>query len=552
MSLTRNRLLQQFFRHNKTVVFIAVLSAFFSSLCSVLLPLSIGSFYQVAFHESSGKSALLEKAGFSPSDLNSFFAFFITLTLLKGLLTWLEHYSMRMLEERVSSDIRKRLFHAQLNQELSAFQLKSPGKYLARYSSEMLAIQQFVSKGLAKTIADGLFLIVAFLLLFELNAQLSKALLAVFLIGAILMMLVSNKQKAPNETRRSARSSLLGFIEQRLHAIMTVKAFNRAHIEEQKFEKRNAKVYESAIAFQRVNGLNKSLPQFMFFAAIGLLLYIASAQANGSSASLLIFILVLLYLQSVYKRLLRVPALLTSGSTSFRNLIALLNLPHETMHQATDKELSKEDLNIEFRNLQFAYREGQTVLSGFNASMSMGHIYALKGASGSGKSTVLKLLLKLIAPKANSIFIGGKDITAIGSHDLRKMITIVSDDYPLLGKTVFEAISYSRKDAKRGSTAKMLSQLNITTEEHSIGYLDRTIQPGAADLSSAERRMLQFARSALTSKPILLLDEPFTGLSEHHVIALCNYLHTIQHKRIILIISAEMPEHIQIDQTFSL
>ena len=555
MTLTRKKMLQQFVSKNKPVIAAALSSAFLSSLCSVLLPLSIGSFYQIAFNESSGKNELLARLGVSMESLSSFFVFFAVLTSLKGLLTWIEHISMRTLEERITLDVRSRLFHAQMNHDFDAFHTRSAGKYLARYSSDMLAIQQYVSKGIIKPIADGLFLITAFLLLFQLNSSLSKALLFVFVAGSVLMVLVSSIQKKPNEVRRNARSSLLGFIEQRLHAISTIKVFNRAHPEELKFEKRNKKLYDSSIRFQLYNGLNKALPQLIFFAAIGILLYLSiqsEYKESASSSSVLIFILILLYLQSVYKRLLRVPSLLASGATSFDNLMAVLNLPSEIMHTHADQKALRTNLSIHVKDLSFEYVNANLVFKNVNANIRMGQTCRIEGKAGSGKSTLLRLLLKLHGIDRGHIFISENEINDLGAHDLRKLMTTVSDDYPLLGNTIFEAISYSRKDARRTVVEHTLIDLGLTNREEAESYLNRRIHSTASDLSSAERRMLQFARALLTKKPILLLDEPFIGLSPENLRAVCEKLNRLKSTSIIIIIAKELPNEISVDQQIKL
>jgi ABC-type multidrug transport system fused ATPase/permease subunit len=551
MMLSRKKMLQQFVSKNKPVIAVALLSAFLSSLCSVLLPLSIGSFYQIAFNETSGKNELLERIGISMDSLSTFFMFFAALTLLKGLLTWVEHVAMRTIEERITHDVRSRLFHAQMNHDFDAFHTRSAGKYLARYSSDMQAIQQYVSKGIMKPIADGLFLIAAFLLLFQLNSSLSTTLLIVFVVGSIFMVLVSSLQKNPNETRRNARSSLLSFIEQRLHAISTIKVFNRAHPEEVKFAKRNDKLYQTSIRFQLMNGLNRALPQIIFFAAIGILLFLsiqAGYKENATSSSLLIFILILLYLQSVYKRLLRVPSLLASGTTSFENLMAVLNLPHEVMHTHVERKALHKNLSLRIENLTFEYTAGHPVFRALHATMTLGRLYAIEGKAGSGKSTLLRLLLKLHSVERGRIFIAGHDINDVGAHDLRRLMTTVSDDYPLLGNTIFEAISYSRKDAKRPAVAEALIELGLTNPAEAESYLDRRIHATLSDLSSAERRMLQFARALLTQKPIILLDEPFIGLSMENLRAVIHKLNGLKSESIILIIAKEIPNELSIDQ----
>jgi ABC-type transport system involved in cytochrome bd biosynthesis fused ATPase/permease subunit len=127
-------------------------------------------------------------------------------------------------------------------------------------------------------------------------------------------------------------------------------------------------------------------------------------------------------------------------------------------------------------------------------------------------------------------------------------MTTVSDDYPLLGNTIFEAISNSRKDARRTVVAHTLIDLGLTNREAAESYLNRRIYTTASDLSSAERRMLLFARAMLTKKPIILLDEPFIGLNAENLRVVCEKLNRLKSTSIILIIAKEIPQELIIDQ----
>lgn len=555
MKLTREKLIRQFVSTNKLVVSLSLLSSFISSMGSVLLPLSIGIYYQLAFHEDSGKSEILHRIGLDIPSIDGFFWFFALLTLTKGLMVWSENYGMRIIEERFTRHIRHLLFHAQLNHQFTAFESKPVGKYILRYSSDMLAIQYYLSKGIIKSISDFAFLIVAFGLLYRINATLTLALICIFLSGAGIMLLLTKLQEAPNESRRSARSSLIGFIEQRLHAFATIKAFNRMHPEELKFEKRNNRYYKSAVDFHAISALNKSLPQVIFFAAIGLLLFLAlraSDSATTPDGSLLVFILMLLYLQSVYKRLLRVPSILNAGATSFKNLVALLNLEHEGMHfKITAKEI-RNVRSIRFEHVGFYFNADEPIIRKVNAQFNKGHISRIDGASGSGKSTILKLILKLYRPTDGSIWLDNFELDELGAHDLRKQISVVGEDFPLLGNTIFEAISYSRKEAKKEDAARVVEQLGLAAPGGGMTFIERKIKSFGSDLSSVERRLLQFARALLTNKPILLLDEPFLGLHEEHEQKLADAIMHIKENHLIILISNHIPANITIDQTIRL
>lgn len=555
MKLSQRKIISEFVAKNKSVVSLTLLSAFLSSLGSVLLPLSIGTYYEIAFGDTSGKSQLLQRFGLEIHHLHAFYLFFIGLTVLKGITSWLEIQGMRIIEERLTHHLRSMLFHAQLNHQFSAFQSKSTGKYLLRYSSDMMAIQYYLSKGIIKSVSDILFLITAFGLLISLNQRLSIALISIFTASALIMVVLSKLQEKPNEKRRNARSSAIGFIEQRLHAFATIKVFNRVHPEEIKFEKRNNELYQSAIAFHRISALNKSIPQVIFFLAIGVMLYMAAPASIGehsAKGSLLVFILMLLYMQSAYRRLLRVPSLLNAGTTSFRNLLALLNMDHETMHAASGSKELQNHIRIDIQSLQFHFEPNKPLIQIAHAEFRQGMTYRITGASGSGKSTLLKLFLKLYHPEPGQIFVGDVDITELGAHDLRRVITAASEDYPLLGKTIFEAISYSRKASKREDVAQMLIKLGLANAQDAEQYIDRKIKSHGSDLSSGERRMLIFARALLTRKPIIVLDEPFLGLNSIHEQIIAEQLMLLKPNHLIILVSKEIPANLHIDQTIQL
>jgi ABC-type multidrug transport system fused ATPase/permease subunit len=555
MIISGKTILLRFVASNKSIIVLTLIAAFIGSLLSVLLPLSIGVYYELSFQDDSGKSQLLHDLGIHIANLQSYFIFFLCFVILKALSSWSEAIGMRTIEERFAYRMRYLIFHAQINHSYTTFTRKSAGKYLLRYSSDMLALQYYLSKGIIKCIADVLFLLLAFSILFRIDANLTWILAAIMAVSALLMAVLSKLQTSPNEVRRNSRASLIGFIEQRLQAFTTIKAFNRAHPEEAKFNKRNDALLRGAIGFHRINALNKSIPQIVVFIAIGTLLYCASplfSDQPTAHGALLIFILMLLYMQSAFRRLLRVPSFLNAGATSFESLTALLNSPAEVMHTQHDsKDLSK-DLSIHLHGVEFGFSSEASLLRITDWKMPTTGIYRIQGPSGSGKSTLLKVLLKLYSPNSGTITIGQHNLEKIGAHDLRKIMTIVGEDYPLIGKTIFEAVSYSRKEKNKSQAAAMLSKLGLTTAEQAEQYLAAPLKAQGSNLASSERRMLNFARALLTRKPILLLDEPFLGLSSEMQHVIIRELMKRKDNHLIILVAQEVPNELTIQHTFSL
>jgi ABC-type multidrug transport system fused ATPase/permease subunit len=260
----------------------------------------------------------------------------------------------------------------------------------------------------------------------------------------------------------------------------------------------------------------------------------------------------LLYMQSAFRRLLRVPSFLNAGATSFQSLTALLNSPSEIMHtDQSPKDLAK-TLSIELQSVEFSYTDHKPLFTIDHWEFPQPGIYTIHGPSGSGKSTVLKLLLKLYSPTSGTISVGGKDIRDIGAHDLRKIVTIVGEDFPLVGKTIFEAVSYSRKEKNKTEAAALLSTLGLTDEADAALYLTNTIKAQGSNLSSSERRMLNVARALLTRKPIILLDEPFLGLGPAMQDVIVRELMQRKDSHLIILVAQEIPRELTIHHTFSL
>jgi ABC-type bacteriocin/lantibiotic exporter with double-glycine peptidase domain len=260
----------------------------------------------------------------------------------------------------------------------------------------------------------------------------------------------------------------------------------------------------------------------------------------------------LLYMQSAFRRLLRVPSFLNAGATSFESMTALLNSPAEVMHtDHSAKDLTRH-LSIRIEGVEFSFAADNPLFSIADWELSGPGIYRIKGSSGSGKSTLLKLLLKLYSPQKGIISIGQHNLEKIGAHDLRKVMTIVGEDYPLVGKTIFEAISYSRKEKNKTQAADMLTVLGLTTADKAEAYLLSALKAQGSNLASSERRMLNFARALLTRKPFLLLDEPFLGLNHEMQQVIIRELMKRKDDHLIILVAQEIPQTLSIQHTFSL
>lgn len=540
---------------NKLLLVVAVMALVLSNFLNILLPLSIGWFYEIALNDNGTKSHLLKIAPIHIQGTNHFFMVFGALLFLKTLFAFIEKYTVGVLGERFSRDLRDTAFSTQLRHTMSSHRIRPVGKYLLRYSGDLIAIQNLMSKGVLVFMGDVFFLSSAIVVLFFLNASLALPVVVMFALSAAVIFLLSKQVRNAAFNRRTQRSLNLGFVSSRMQAFFTIKSFNRETPEQNSFIKRSAKLYKLGIKYIGISSLVRVLPSLFFFAMLGVVFYRVLQLRNANAAAIskgdvFAFVLLLLYLQTVLKRLLRVNIVWQVGIISFNKLITLLTLPAEPKTQ--EKTTYNFTGSITFDNVSFAYNENEAVLSNISFKLHPNTITLIKGPQGGGKSTLLKLIQKLYEPQTGEIYFDSLPYSEITPFEVRKEITIISDEAILLGGTLFKAVSYNTADEKRDKVIAMLKRLEINPTGSDESNLQYKIEDGGKNISAGQRIKLQFARAFLTRKKVILIDDVFNDLDAKGIDIIVEQLNKLKTKRTIVLVASSPPPNLTIDQTIQL
>ena len=168
---------------------------------------------------------------------------------------------------------------------------------------------------------------------------------------------------------------------------------------------------------------------------------------------------------------------------------------------------------VRYRDVRFAYEAGQTVLDGVDLTARAGTVTALVGATGSGKSTLMSLLLRLYDPAAGAVYLNGVDVRDMGVDDLRGHIAIALQQNVLFAATVADNIGYASRDATRADieAAARLACADEFVRDMADGY-DTELGERGGKLSTGQRQRLSIARAIVRDTPILILDEPTASL----------------------------------------
>lgn len=460
----------------------------------------------------------------------------LALTLFLFISLFTEKYLVFLLGEKLSQSLRETLFETQLNTRFAAFSQKPAGAYLLRYSGDLKNIRNFFQYGVIGLVRDLLMLGMGLSITALFSPTLALATLPCFFLVGIVLYFFNQRLYKASDLRRNRLSGLLNFVHLRLQAMEMVQVFNRQSPELGRFKKRSEKVFLAGRKFQLLNSSIKAFVPAISLAMLTLLLIWIGRNPQHLSHDLLPGFLVLTSLMPVFRRLARVSVHRQLGLLSFAKLLAILNF--ETEVRVEGEELENE-VSLKIAGMSFSYSDEISLFSNLELDLPHGTSCQIRGDSGAGKSTLLRLLLGINSPEMGTIGLNGLAYEKLDVRTIRKQFAVVSREFPLLGKTVFEAISYSRKSSKRGRAEKVLKSL----QDHVAPSLRLGLEDPIGDfgklLSQGQVKLLLIARGLLARKPILVLDGVLQGLPGKLQTHLLGRIRRMKGKRTVIILTRE-------------
>jgi len=198
--------------------------------------------------------------------------------------------------------------------------------------------------------------------------------------------------------------------------------------------------------------------------------------------------------------------------------------------------------NIEFKGVTFSYNKEQNVFEKLNFSIEPNCINQVRIGNGEGKSTLVKLFAGLYLPDQGKIFYDGQALDSLDLKSLRKKITFISDEFSLIGRSVFEVISYSRNKTKMPKAQELLDAFQQKIPEKIQLKLTDKVMEGGVNLSKSQQKMLQYIRAILSEKPMILIDEPIRNLEKTTKKNVLNWLDLYANSKTIIFLCRQWNE----------
>ncbi|HWB85974.1 MAG TPA: ABC transporter ATP-binding protein [Bryobacteraceae bacterium] len=427
-----------------------------------------------------------------------------------------EKYITATLGQWVMHDLRHTLYSHIQRLSLGFHNQKQTGDLISRLTSDIDAIQTFITSGLLGVLINGLTLFGMMAVMFYVSPRFTLIALSVAPLLFVVVFSYTLRIKKATRDVRAKEGQMVSVIQEVLTSMHIVKAFAREEFEQRRFVEESRESVEIAL---RVRGMKVKLsPTVDMIIALGtcLVLWFGGRMALAGSLSAGSLVLFIWYLGRMYKpmrELAKTTDAYTKAAVGYERIREVMDTDHEVRNLPGARRAPALRGQIEFDDVTFGYEPDCPVLKHVSLLVEPGQRAALVGPTGAGKTTIINLIPRFYDPDQGTVKIDGSDVKLFQQESLRQQISFVLQETLLFHGPVWYNIAYGKPEASRAEIlhAAELANAHEFIEQMPQGY-DTVIGERGVTLSGGQRQRIAIARAVIRDTPILILDEASTGL----------------------------------------
>ncbi|MDO4753540.1 MAG: ABC transporter ATP-binding protein [Bacillota bacterium] len=462
------------------------------------------------------------------------------LVVLTLVASYIQTYMLNYIGQSIVYDIRSDLFRKMIALDLRFYEVNPVGRLVTRITNDLNNISQLYSSVLVTTLADLAIVGGSIVMMFAMHWQLALLSLSCLPLVVISAMLFRRMVRSAYRQVRIKIAAINASLNENITGMKTIQLFNQ----EEKFNARFTKTgreYEQASKKEiMVYSVFRPFINFLYFFSLAVAIYFGGNWVLGGTIKVGVVVAFTIYIQQLFRPILEFAEkfnILQSALTSIERVFLLFEEP-ERIENNPKAELKKIDGNISFRDVRFSYVKGEEVLRGISFDVKPGQTVAFVGHTGSGKSTIINLLMRMYDIDGGEILIDGVRIQDYDKYELRKHIVPVIQDVFLFSGDIRNNVRLLDERYTDEEVMKALEFVGADTfvKAYEDG-LSHVVTEGGSTLSQGQRQLLSFARAVLRNPDVLVLDEATASIDTESEQKIQNAIKKVEKGRTTFIVA---------------
>lgn len=445
---------------------------------------------------------------------------------------------------RVLTEVRSELYAHLQRLSITFHNSSRSGDLVNRITGDVGRLQEVMVTAALPLVGN----LVTFAGMFVVMVWLDWQLAAVALVALPLFMLtnvrLSRRITKVSRAQRTQEGALASAAAESLNAMTVVQAYSLEPTLQAAFSSTNQKSLKDAVKAKKLSARLERTTDIFIAASTGLVLVIGARQVLDGRITPGELIVFLTYLKSAFKPmrdLAKYTGRLAKAAASGERIVAVLETEPDVRDTSWARPAPRFSGDVRFEQVSVEYVRGVRALDGVDFHVWPGARVGVIGSSGSGKSSLVSLLLRLHDPVRGRVLIDGHDLRDLTLDSVRRQVAIVLQESVLFAASIRENIAYGADDVAAASDAEIIAAAQLANAHEFISRLpdgyETVIGERGATLSGGERQRIAIARAAMRDAPILVLDEATTGLDQRNGAEVLDALRRLSAGRTTFVIS---------------